>query len=150
MQIEKAVASVLQRTSAQAEKAGIQIQTDIQPNLTLQANTERMEELIENLTNNAIAYGKPGGHVIISAREERGFVTIRVADDGIGIPPESIPRIFERFYRVDKGRSREKGGTGLGLSIVKHIASLYHGDVSVESRVDEGSVFTVRFPLLPQ
>ena len=75
---------------------------------------------------------------------------VRVRDTGIGIAPEHLDRLFERFYRVDTSRSREIGGTGLGLSIVKHLAALYHGEVSVESEVGKGSTFTVRLPLSPE
>jgi two-component system phosphate regulon sensor histidine kinase PhoR len=83
----------------------------------------------------------------LEGRKRDGGVQFEVADTGIGIPPEDLPRIFERFYRVDKGRSRELGGTGLGLSIVKHIAEAHGGRVSVESQVGKGSRFTVSLPL---
>lgn len=95
---------------------------------------------------NAVKYNRDGGAVNLSAAVERGVAVIRVHDTGIGIPPEHLERIFERFYRVDKGRSRELGGTGLGLSIVKHIVSLYGGDVRVDSAVGVGTTFTVRLP----
>lgn len=85
--------------------------------------------------------------VTVSTQAARGMAVIKVEDTGLGIPQESLPRIFERFYRVDKGRSRELGGTGLGLSIVKHIVQLYGGDISVDSVVEKGTVFQVRFPL---
>ena len=97
---------------------------------------------------NAIKYNKPQGRVTVTLQRQRNMVLVKVKDTGIGIPQEHLPRLFERFYRVDSSRSREIGGTGLGLSIVKHLVYLYHGDVSVESVVGEGSVFTVRLPLL--
>ena len=102
---------------------------------------------MKNLMENAMKYNRQDGSVTVSACRERGIAVIRVRDTGIGIPEKDIDRIFERFYRVDKGRSRELGGTGLGLSIVKHIVGLYGGDIRVESREGEGTVFTVRLPL---
>ena len=101
-------------------------------------------QLIKNLMENAVKYNRDGGAVNLSAATERGVAVIRVHDTGIGIPPEHLERIFERFYRVDKGRSRELGGTGLGLSIVKHIVNLYGGDVRVDSEPGVGTTFTVR------
>ena len=108
----------------------------------------RLQQLFGNLVENAIKYNKPQGRVTVTLQRQRIMVLVKVKDTGIGIPQEHLPRLFERFYRVDSSRSREIGGTGLGLSIVKHLAGLYHGDVSVESVVGEGSVFTVRLPLL--
>ena len=108
----------------------------------------RLQQLFGNLVENAIKYNKPQGRVTVTLQRQRNMVLVKVKDTGIGIPQEHLPRLFERFYRVDSSRSREIGGTGLGLSIVKHLAGLYHGDVSVESVVGEGSVFTVRLPLL--
>ncbi|MCX7605407.1 MAG: ATP-binding protein [Bryobacteraceae bacterium] len=91
-------------------------------------------------------FSPPGSEVRIECnRTEDGMVEIHVIDNGIGIPEADLPRIFERFYRVDKARSREAGGTGLGLSIVKHIAELYGGSVRVKSRLGEGSTFTLCF-----
>lgn len=112
--------------------------------LRVNASPRRLHQLLKNLMENAVKYNREGGRAEVSARVERGVVVIRVHDTGIGIPPEHLDRIFERFYRVDKGRSREQGGTGLGLSIVKHIVSLYGGDIGVESTPDEGTTFIVR------
>lgn len=112
--------------------------------LIIKANRNRIKQTLINLIENAIRYNVPGGKVYVStgknAAEE---LVIRVRDTGNGISHEHLPRIFERFYRVDKGRSKELGGTGLGLSIVKHIAMLYKGNVTVDSVVGRGSVFTV-------
>ena len=102
--------------------------------------------MLKNLMENAVKYNRDGGVVNVSAGLERGVAVIRVHDTGIGIPTEHLGRIFERFYRVDKGRSREQGGTGLGLSIVKHIVSLYGGDVRADSEPGVGTTFTVRLP----
>lgn len=115
--------------------------------LSVRALRFRLEQALVNLVDNAVKFSPPGTEVRISCGlAEDGMVEIHVADQGIGIPEEDLPRIFERFYRVDKARSREAGGTGLGLSIVKHIAELFGGSVRVESRLNEGSTFTLRFP----
>ena len=106
----------------------------------------RLEQLLSNLIENAIKYNKPGGRVEVTGVQQQEIAILHVRDTGIGIPPEHIPRLFERFYRVDTSRSRAIGGTGLGLSIVKHIAVLYGGEVHVESTPGVGSVFTVRLP----
>lgn len=107
----------------------------------------RLEQALVNLVDNAVKFSPPGSEVRIECnRTSDGMVEIHVIDNGIGIPEADLPRIFERFYRVDKARSREAGGTGLGLSIVKHIAELYGGGVRVKSRLGEGSTFTLAFP----
>jgi two-component system phosphate regulon sensor histidine kinase PhoR len=106
-----------------------------------------LEQILINLLDNAIKYGRERGKIIISTTERnREEVEISVQDDGMGIPREDLPRIFERFYRVDKGRSQELGGTGLGLSIVKHIVQAHGGRVWVESRLGEGSTFRFTLP----
>jgi two-component system phosphate regulon sensor histidine kinase PhoR len=108
---------------------------------------DRLRQILENLLENAIKYTPPGGHVSVrAAAAGDGGVAFEVADDGPGIPPEHLPRIFERFYRVDKARSREMGGTGLGLSIVKHLAEGMDASVDVESEPGRGTRFTVRIP----
>jgi two-component system phosphate regulon sensor histidine kinase PhoR len=99
-----------------------------------------------NLLDNALKYTPEGGSVTVRAYEEDEDVMISVKDTGIGIPPKDIPRLFERFYRVDKGRSRQLGGFGLGLSIVKHIVHSFGGEIGVESTVNEGSTFWFRIP----
>lgn len=110
----------------------------------------RLEQALVNLLDNAVKFSPPGSEVRVeSAATAGGMVEIQVIDHGIGIPPEDLPRIFERFYRVDKARSREAGGTGLGLSIVKHIAELFGGAVRVESQPGHGSTFTISFPVAP-
>jgi two-component system phosphate regulon sensor histidine kinase PhoR len=106
-----------------------------------------LERLVVNLLDNAVKYNRPGGRVEVRlAAADGGQARLEVADTGIGIPREALPRIFERFYRVDKGRAREEGGTGLGLAIVKHIAQLHRGRVEVESEERRGSTFRVYLP----
>ena len=106
-----------------------------------------MKELLNNLITNAVKYNRPGGQVWVQIREQGDAMVVRVKDNGMGIPADSLDRIFERFYRVDKGRSRKQGGTGLGLSIVKHIVNFYHGTIRVTSQLDEGTEFVVTIPL---
>lgn len=106
-----------------------------------------LEQAVANLIDNAVKYSHPGGEVTVRAVASETEVQIAVQDHGCGIPAEHLPRLFERFYRVDEARSRELGGTGLGLSIVKHIARAHGGRVTVESRVGEGSTFTLHLPL---
>ena len=103
-------------------------------------------ELIYNLCDNAIKYNRPGGRVEVTVEDKASRVMLKVADTGIGIPSADRQRIFERFYRVDKSRSREMGGTGLGLSIVKHVAKLHDADIEMTSVLDKGTVFVVSFP----
>ncbi len=107
---------------------------------------EELERLLLNLVENAVKYNRPGGEVGVRLLADGAEVVIEVRDTGIGIPDDARSRIFERFYRVDKGRSRDQGGTGLGLSIVKHAARTHGGRVEVESRLGVGSVFRVRLP----
>ena len=104
-------------------------------------------QLLDNLIANSLRYGRPGGAVVVRAQAERGMVHIAVADQGEGIAAEHLPRITERFYRVDPGRSRAQGGTGLGLSIVKHIVERHRGRLQIESRVGEGTIAHVRLPI---
>ncbi|WP_186565312.1 sensor histidine kinase [Lawsonibacter celer] len=107
----------------------------------------RLKELLLNLMENGIKYNEPGGRVDVTISPAGGQAVITVADTGIGIPEEAQARVFERFYRVDKGRARKNGGTGLGLAIVKHIVRLYGGSLKLESEVGKGSVFTITLPL---
>ena len=107
-----------------------------------------LDELCQNLCDNAIRYNRPGGKVqIITACNRDGHCSLTVTDNGIGIPREAQASVFERFYRVDKSRSKQTGGTGLGLSIVKHAVLYHHGTVEVHSVPGEGTTFTVRLPM---
>jgi two-component system phosphate regulon sensor histidine kinase PhoR len=114
--------------------------------VTIDGDAEAMRELVDNLVSNAIKYTPPGGTVDVRLKTEGASAVLEVADTGIGIPPEEQSRIFERFYRVDKARSREQGGTGLGLSIVRHLAQALQGEARVRSRLGVGSVFSVLLP----
>jgi two-component system phosphate regulon sensor histidine kinase PhoR len=111
---------------------------------------DELVQLFQNLIHNAIKYGREGGDVTITLGRENGHVFVAVKDDGEGIPREALPRLTERFYRVDVKRSRERGGTGLGLAIVKHILSRHQGRLTIDSRKGEGSTFTVTLPVQPE
>ena len=105
----------------------------------------RLKQIFINLINNALIYTPAGGVLPLNWQEEKYSAYIKVSDTGIGIRKEEIPRIFERFYRVDKARSRNTGGTGLGLSIVKHLVEAHQGTITVDSEVGKGTTFTVDF-----
>jgi len=110
-------------------------------------DSEAVSQILSNLLDNAIKYTHSGGSIFVGAQSKGDFIEIFVRDTGIGIPPEDVPRLFERFYRVDKARSRELGGTGLGLSIVKHLVAAQGGSIRVESTVNQGSTFFFTLPL---
>jgi len=110
------------------------------------ADEEAVVQILDNLLDNAVKYTPEGGRVSVRWRREDGQVCLQVSDTGIGIPESDLPHIFERFYRVDKARSREMGGTGLGLSIVKHLTQALHGSVRASSRPGQGTTFTVCLP----
>lgn len=117
------------------------------PDLRARADAGRIEQVLSNLLDNAVKYGREGGRVSVSARPaEDGKVEVFVQDDGPGLPPEALERVFERFYRVDKARSREQGGTGLGLSIVKHIIQTHGGRVWARSEPGHGATFFFTLP----
>lgn len=131
------------RVEAKKYKVSIELEGH---NSTIRADRQEMQELINNLCDNAIRYNKPGGTVKVTVDHDDEKVWLRVADTGIGIPKEHQKRIFERFYRVDKSRSRATGGTGLGLAIVKHIVQGMNGEIQLESELDVGTTITVLLP----
>lgn len=131
---------------SQAKRHGIKLECRLPDGIALEADPRQMDQLLDNLLSNAIKYTPRGGTVTVSAVAKDHTVDISVADTGIGIPQGDIPRVFERFYRVDKTRSRQLGGTGLGLSIVKDIVESHGGTVTVESELGRGSTFTVSIP----
>ncbi|PEV48012.1 PAS domain-containing sensor histidine kinase [Bacillus thuringiensis] len=130
-------------------KAGekeISLQVNVLKRASVIGDPSRLKQIFINLINNAIVYTPAGGVVSVELAEDKYNAYIKVSDTGIGISKEEIPRIFERFYRVDKARSRNTGGTGLGLSIVKHLVEAHHGTITVDSEVGEGTTFTVVLP----
>ena len=136
------------RTSATARDITIEVGGD--PAVVL-GDHDLLVTVVRNLLDNAVAYSEAGTRIGVgtTVREQEGVVEIVVVDQGIGIPPEALARLFERFYRVDPARSRDTGGTGLGLSIVKHVVADHGGEVTVWSEPGRGSTFTVRLPLAP-
>ena len=146
---ETSLPSFLARVADQhrpsAEPAGKTVEVEAGDG-AFRADLRKLALALSNLVDNALKYGKEGGRVTLSGRIEGDACLLEVADDGPGISPEHLPRIFERFYRVDKGRSRELGGTGLGLSITKHIVESHGGTIRVESRIGVGTRFLLRLP----
>ena len=140
--LESAVARC--RNLAEARQIAITLQTE--PGLQVVGDAAELETAVTNLVQNAVSYSEPGARVAVTSQTAGGLVEIRVSDNGIGISADDQARIFERFFRVDADRSRASGGTGLGLSIVKHIAAAHGGDVTVWSRLGQGSTFTLRLP----
>jgi two-component system phosphate regulon sensor histidine kinase PhoR len=132
------------RTNSGAVDIAVKVPKDLP---TLDADALRLEQVMFNLLENAVAYSQPPRSVVLSAAMHEGQIEVRVADNGIGIPPTDLPHVFERFYRVDKGRSRSSGGTGLGLSIVKHIVQSHGGTVHAESEFGKGTTVVIRLPL---
>ena len=133
---------------ARAERITITIGSKNKP-VPVVGERDELMQLFQNLIHNAIKYGREGGHVWITLDRNAEQVSIAVKDDGEGIPAIAVPRLTERFYRVDVKRSRERGGTGLGLAIVKHIVSRHQGRLTIESKQGEGSTFTVLLPAIP-
>ena len=130
-----------------AEKRKQTLQGNIAPGIMASVDVSKMSQVFYNLIDNAVKYTPDGGNISVSLVREGKQAVWRVRDNGVGIPEEDLPHVFERFYRVDKARSRETGGTGLGLSIVKQITALHGGEVTVESTLGHGSVFTVTLPM---
>ncbi len=132
-----------------AEKKSIEVQVaEADPELKIECDAGAIHQILTNLLENAAKYTPDGGRIEVGGRRLNGRVQIYVRDNGIGIAAEHIPRLFERFYRVDKARSRELGGTGLGLAIVKHLVMAHHGSVRVESEPGRGSTFSVELPVI--
>ncbi len=140
-------AQVIEDLRAKADEKATTLRNEVPGHLRVHGDGDRLQQVLSNLIDNAIKYGRPNGRVVVGARSlHEDIVEAWVADDGVGIPMEARERIFERFYRVDKGRAREQGGTGLGLSIVKHIVQAHGGEVRVESDLGNGSCFYFTLP----
>jgi len=145
--VTQSIKEVLETLRHLAESKKTELLLDAQYEMHIGGDEGRFKQLMVNLVENAIKYSPDHKKVFIKAfKDDDGCVTVSVRDEGIGISEEDIPRVFERFYRVDKSRSRDEGGTGLGLAIVKHIATLFDANLGVESEPGVGSTFTIRFP----
>ena len=141
------VEAAAQSIRDKASEKGIGIRVECDDDTALRANAALLQLAVENLLDNAIKYSEENAEIEVDVRKCAGQVTIRVRDTGCGIAKEHLARIFERFYRVDKARSRKLGGTGLGLAIVKHIARAHHGQASVDSSPQKGSTFSIHLPV---
>lgn len=146
-QVRDLIEAVVELSRPRAGKKQIELFTHCGAELTARMDRSLMEQAILNLVENAIKYSAPGSRIWIGAEVEGSHVNLYVRDEGPGIPAEHLSRLFERFYRVDKARSRDLGGTGLGLAIVKHVLGAHSGTVSVRSRVGVGSTFTLHLPV---
>ena len=145
LDLDKLVGSVCTRLDSLARNKNIKLVTDLRT-VTMEGDRMRLEQVAVNLVENAIKYTDEGTVSVRVAREDN-YAVLEVKDTGIGIPEESVEHLFERFYRVDKARSRSTGGTGLGLSITEKLVTQHHGKIEVKSKIGEGSCFTVRIPI---
>ncbi|MCF6287533.1 MAG: ATP-binding protein [Candidatus Hydrogenedentes bacterium] len=130
-----------------AKRRGVLVRILCDDAITARLHPSLLQQAVLNLVDNAIKYSEEGQQIIVEARMVASSLLITVSDTGTGISSEHLPRLFERFYRVDKARSRDQGGTGLGLAIVKHIAELHGGSVAVKSTPGLGSTFEIRIPV---
>ncbi len=144
-----AAARAAEAVRQKAEAKGVRLELEVPETLTALGDARAVEQVLLNLLDNAVKYTNDGGRVMVTAVAEGDECVVSVRDTGIGIETRHLPRLFERFYRVDKGRSRDMGGTGLGLSIVKHLATAMGGDVRVTSQPGVGTTFSVRLPTRP-
>lgn len=145
--VRAAIDSAMRTLEAEARLRGVSVNCGRVEDLRVLGDRLQLEQALVNLLDNAVKFNRPSGEVLLeAARAGDGRVKITLTDTGIGIPHDDMPRIFERFYRVDKARSREVGGTGLGLSIVKHVIERMNGTVAVESQLGKGSTFTLTLP----
>jgi two-component system phosphate regulon sensor histidine kinase PhoR len=138
--------TAIQVCQKSAEKKGIDIQVQSGEDLYANVDATLLEQAILNLLDNAVKYSEGGSRVEINAENHNGMIAIHIRDYGCGIAKRNLSRLFERFYRVDKARSRQLGGTGLGLAIVKHIVQAHDGEITVDSRLGGGSTFTIHLP----
>ncbi|MDD2189488.1 MAG: ATP-binding protein [Eubacteriales bacterium] len=143
--VRESIEEILTSIGPIIEAKQVKIITSYAYEIYIGGNNDRFKQLMMNLIENAVKYSYDGGTVTITAEKKEGKIYISVKDEGIGISEEHLPRLFERFYRVDKSRAQKAGGTGLGLAIVKHIASLFEAEIRVQSELGKGSTFTVVF-----
>lgn len=145
--LDPLISTAVHSLGAAVKKKKMKINIDCEDDLTATIDPILMEQAIVNIVDNAVKYSDQGGRIDILGRQEDGFAILEIKDQGCGIPKEHLPRIFNRFYRVDKARSRNEGGTGLGLAIVKHIVQYHKGQIEVESTKHQGTSFAIRIPI---
>jgi two-component system sensor histidine kinase VicK len=149
MDITPVVKAAVQSMKLEAENQNITLTDSLPDTLPLiNGDKERLHQVVLNIISNAVKYNRPEGSVSVTAESDGKTVTVTVSDTGLGIPAEDLPRIFERFYRVDKARSRKRGGTGLGLAIAKEIVETHGGEIVFDSVYGQGSTVYLRFPVL--
>ncbi|HEU5115816.1 MAG TPA: ATP-binding protein, partial [Isosphaeraceae bacterium] len=146
VRLDELLVTATERIRGPAERLGLSVEVENQPPLILDGDADRLREVLDNLLENAQKYNRPPGFIRVRLRSESGRAVVEVIDSGVGISPEAIPRIFDRFYRVESSRSRRTGGVGLGLSIVKAIVEAHGGRIEVESQPGQGSTFRVILP----
>jgi signal transduction histidine kinase len=149
---EVALAPLVTQVMSESEVASadrdVDVRSDVPDDLpTIEADPERVHQVLFNLVDNAVRYTPEGGEVRIDAERRNGSVEVRVADTGVGIPPEDLPRLFERFYRVDPSRARGDGGTGIGLAIARSVVEAHGGSIHAVSEPGHGSTFTFDLPV---
>jgi two-component system phosphate regulon sensor histidine kinase PhoR len=144
--LERIARGAMQVCQDKADARRVSLELQAEAGLVAVVNPQLLEQALTNLIDNAVKYSNPGSPVDISVRRTGAGIALTVRDRGMGIPAKDLPRVFERFYRVDKARSRELGGTGLGLAIVKHIVLAHGGTVQAESEPGAGSAFTIELP----
>ncbi len=150
MNLAVLVGSVVETMRPVVEANGLRLAVELKEGVAVMGDAERLRQVVYNLLDNAIKYTPEGGSVDVRVEQRQGNAVLTVRDTGIGIPAEHLPHVFDRFYRVDKARSRTRGGTGLGLSIVRSIVQAHGGQVFLESNPGTGTTCTVTFPVSPE
>jgi two-component system OmpR family sensor kinase len=147
LDLSELVRSTAEQMKLLVEEKSLEMRSSFELPVWVMGDQSRLRQVVVNLVANAIKYTPEGGEIAVAARSDHGRAVLEVSDNGVGIPPDAIPHIFERFYRADKARSRDSGGAGLGLAIVKAICSAHGAEVRVFSQEGKGSRFTVEMPL---
>jgi signal transduction histidine kinase len=147
VEVSPTIERVLKMLSVIAQKNAVTLTSDLQNNCPILILEDDLYQIVFNLVENGIKYNRPGGTLHVTVHREEDNAIIQVTDTGVGVPEDSIPHLFERFYRVDKARARKSGGSGLGLSIVRNMVERNGGTIGVSSVLGEGSTFTVMFPI---
>ncbi|MDU1686373.1 MAG: ATP-binding protein, partial [Clostridium perfringens] len=145
--VDEEIEKVYMLLNDQAKKKGVEIFLDTNSNCVLTGDKDKFKQMLLNLVSNSVKYTEKGGKVRVESYNRDMNLILVIEDNGIGISAEDLPRIFERFYRVDKARSRESGGTGLGLAIVKHIVRLFDGEINVTSELGVGTKIVITIPI---
>jgi signal transduction histidine kinase len=138
---------IIEQLNPLAKEKNIKLIFEERDRIQIKIDKNKIKQAVINIVHNAIKYSDEGSVVKIALYTDKNYATIKISDNGYGIPKESLPYIFDRFYRVDKARSRKTGGTGLGLSISKQIINMHHGTINVKSRVGRGTTFYVKIPI---